>query len=152
MPRKSRSPDELRACACFRLRKLARRVTQMYDHALAPAGLTSSQFALLACVLGTPDMSIGELADELVMDPTTLTRTLRPLERQKLIRLAFDANDRRRRVVVPTVAGRAALRASLKMWSDVQQKVRRQLGRSEFETLVGSLDRSLDRLTSQSRI
>ena len=47
-------PDRLNFanCSCFNLRRAARRVTQVYDHALAPSGLKATQFALLAVLEG----------------------------------------------------------------------------------------------------
>ena len=49
--------DELRKimeCTCLRMRRATRLVTQLYDHALGPSGLTVSQFGLLAYLLGEP--------------------------------------------------------------------------------------------------
>src|SRR3989442_15123511 len=67
------------ACTCFRLRSLTRRVTQLYDQALAPSGLTVTQYSLLAHALrqgAAPTLSA--LAPQLFTDRTTLTRHLKP--------------------------------------------------------------------------
>src|SRR5919108_1255751 len=75
-----------RACACLGFRKASRSVTQLYDHFLAPIGLRSTQLVVLlgAYVLGSSNLR--ELADELAMDRSTLTRNLKPLITQKLLR------------------------------------------------------------------
>ena len=39
-------------CTCMRMRRATRRVTQLYDRALEPAGLTVNQFGLLAYLHG----------------------------------------------------------------------------------------------------
>src|SRR5712691_10551422 len=65
-------------CACASLRRAARAVTQAYDAALQGTGLRATQFTLLQALERTgttPQMALGEL---LALDPTTLSRTLRP--------------------------------------------------------------------------
>ena len=78
---KQPTPGQVSGCVGFRLRKLSRRVSQVYDQMLTPLDLTGTQFSLLSNLATSPGLAIGELADRLMMDPTTLTRTLRPLER-----------------------------------------------------------------------
>src|SRR5580692_4033045 len=78
------SVRELRNCTCSQLRRAGRQVTQLYDRALEPAGLTIGQFGLLAYLstAGAENpggIAIGALADARGMDPTTLTRNLKPL-------------------------------------------------------------------------
>ena len=138
--------EETTGCACLRLRKVTRRVTQLYDHALSPAGLTGPQFSVLAHLKGATDLSIGELAERMVMDPTTLTRALRPLERDGLVAVVPGEHDRRRRVIMLTAAGRAAFRQAVPLWREAQRELARVLGRDGFRSLVSSLDFSLGRL------
>ncbi len=73
-PPRSSTPSQ---CTCFRLRRASRRVTQVYDHALAPVGLSLNQYSILRRSEREPRV-LGELADELGMDRTTLTRNLSP--------------------------------------------------------------------------
>src|SRR5438046_7461249 len=100
------------ACTCLRLRKDARRITQVYDGYVEPFGLTITQFGLLAHLRVLDGISVGALAEKLVMDPTTLTRNLRPLEREGLVRLERDPADRRSRTLHLTDQGRETLRAA----------------------------------------
>src|SRR5207302_1262306 len=68
-------------CACANLRRAARAVTRDYEAALKATGLNPTQHTLLQALdlLGlSPQGALGEL---LAIDSTTLTRTLRPLER-----------------------------------------------------------------------
>jgi len=145
---KPKPEEQWGRCTCLRLRKLTRRVTQMYDQALAPAGLTSSQFSLLAFLSVRGDTSIGALADELLMDPTSLTRTLRPLEKRRLLKVAVARDDRRRRDVAVTEAGRAAFREALPRWRKVQADLADLMGSPRFDELNRSLDDSLRQLTA----
>src|SRR5690606_24493942 len=99
--------NQASSCTCFRLRRAARQVSQLYDHALAGAGLTVNQYSLLRHAR-TPQ-SLGELAASLGMDRTTLTRNLRPLLRDGLLAEVRD-EDPRRRVVALTAADRKSTR------------------------------------------
>ena len=142
--------EELTACPCLRLRQVTRRVTQIYDQALAPAGVTSSQFSLLSYLQMLRSPSIGELADRMMVDPTTLTRTLRPLEAAGLIVIASDRNDRRRRTVASTDAGRAAFRKAVPLWRRAHAALGNRLGASGLATLQTALDLPLRRLESDA--
>jgi hypothetical protein len=79
-------------CTCLGLRKAARAVTQMYDQTLKPAGLRSTQFSLLVAAERAGPRGIGELAELLVMDRTTLTRNLKPLLVRGLLERAEGAD------------------------------------------------------------
>lgn len=133
-------------CACGRLRKLTRRASQMYDHALAPSGLTGSQFSILARLWRDDDASMSSLAESMFMDPTSLTRTLKPLEKRKLIKIASAKDDRRRRNITITDAGRATFREAVPRWRAVQAQFAEALGERAFEALDRSLDLSLQQL------
>ena len=114
-------------CICFNLRKAARAVTQEYDAALQPSGLKATQFSLLAMAERLGPGPMARLAEELVMDRTTLTRNLRPLEKQGLIRIQ-PGEDRRARLVEVTPAGRDALARALPLWQRTQARMREGLG------------------------
>ena len=89
MPRASLAATSVTAsvtdCTCFNLRKAARAVTQYYDDALRPSGLRVTQFSLLSVIKQFGTVNIGTLADEAVMDRTTLTRNLKLLEQEGLV-------------------------------------------------------------------
>ena len=125
-------------CTCFGLRKAARAVTQIYDRALKPAGLRATQFSLLVAAERAGPCAIGELAELLVMDRTTLTRNLKPLLDQGLLE-SVEGADRRRRPVAITAQGRAALARALPYWREAQASLAGSLGRSRWWRLLGDL-------------
>ncbi|MGO9136039.1 MAG: MarR family winged helix-turn-helix transcriptional regulator [Methylovirgula sp.] len=135
---------EVADCTCARLQRTTRRVTQIYDRALAPVDLTVNQFGLLARLYGArllqrDGMSIKALADMLGMDSSTLTRNLKPLEARGLIDSAIDPNDGRARLIAITAAGTAKLAQALPHWRSAQREVKRQLGSAasgELRTLL----------------
>ncbi len=127
------------ACTCFNLRKAARILTRRYDRALAPIGLKATQFSVLASLYGMGPVSIGTVAERLGMDRTTLTRNLRPLEKQGLIGVSVDLEDRRGRDVTLTPAGEARLGQALPLWEEAQAETLSRLGDDGWQELTSRL-------------
>ncbi|WP_447730805.1 MarR family winged helix-turn-helix transcriptional regulator [Pseudoxanthomonas suwonensis] len=139
--------NQASSCTCFRLRRAARQVSQLYDHALAGAGLTVNQYSLLRHAR-TPQ-SLGELAASLGMDRTTLTRNLRPLLRDGLLAEVRD-EDPRRRVVALTAAGRQRLARARPLWQRAQRRIDALLGGATLSRLHAGLD-ALDAALARER-
>jgi len=137
-------------CTCFRLRKLTRRLTQLYDGHLAPAGLRLTQYSLLANLVRGGPATMSALADLLEMDRTTLTRNLKPLAQAGLVQVGAGS-DARERLVSATEAGRAAWSAAREHWRRAQDEVNRVLGVEQVVALHGALDGSLETLRNQAR-
>ncbi|MBF2008666.1 MAG: winged helix-turn-helix transcriptional regulator [Chlorogloeopsis fritschii C42_A2020_084] len=132
-------------CTCFNLRKASRVVTQLFDEVLQPSGLLVNQFTLLAAINIAGSAPITRLAQELVMDRTTLTRNLKPLERQGLIQIE-PGKDQRTRVVSLTAEGYAALEKALPLWEEAQTLVVEQLGQQRWSILLKSLSDTVSTL------
>src|SRR5258707_2971121 len=86
-------------CNCLAVRQAARHITQFYDQLLAPSGLRTTQFSILAKLRRKGPLTINALAAAMVMDRTTLGRNILPLERDGLIAVAPGNDDRRSRVL-----------------------------------------------------
>jgi DNA-binding MarR family transcriptional regulator len=108
-------------CNCLALRQAARHVTQFYDQHLAGAELRTTQFSILAKLKGFGPLTINALARELVMDRTTLGRTMLPLERDGLISIGDSAHDGRSKELALTKAGVERLRRAAKLWIKAQK-------------------------------
>ena len=126
-------------CTCFGLRKAARAVTQLYDAALEPSGLRATQFSLLASLRIEGPLTISRLAEAMVMDRTTLTRNLRPLDKQGLVAVA-PGRDRRTRRVRLTARGRTRFTQAFPLWQRVQARMTRGLGAARRKHLLAELD------------
>jgi DNA-binding MarR family transcriptional regulator len=133
------------SCAALRFRKAARRVSQLYDGCLAAYGLTITQYGLLAHILRLDGISIGALASELVMDPTTLTRNLRPLRKRNLVALVVADADKRARVLRLTADGLALLKEARPGWEAAQLQMAEVLA-EDLAPLSDAIDRMLARL------
>ena len=135
-------------CTAARVRKAARVVSLIFDRHLEPYGLTITQFGLLAYINTFDGIGIGELAGKLVMDPTTVTRNLRPLQGRGLVAFAADPKDKRARQLHLTAAGRDAYKTAKPGWAKAQHEVESTLGSADTTSLHVSLDRALEKLTA----
>lgn len=131
--------DRLTASICnaTALRKASRRVSALYDEALKPIGLKTTQFAILA-ELGrrrADPPTMRALADALVMDRSGLGHTLRPLERDGYLGFRDDEADRRRRLVVLTRKGIDALAEGRALWRSAQDRFDAVYGAEEANAL-----------------
>jgi DNA-binding MarR family transcriptional regulator len=109
---------------------------------LRPSGLRATQLTLLMVInaLGEPS-SITELAEQLVMDRTTLARDLRPMEAAGWVAVA-PGKDRRTRMVRLSPAGGVALRDAAPLWRAAQAAlVDRGVGEGEWARLRHDLAR-----------
>lgn len=120
------------------LRKTARAVTQFYDEVLDASGLRATQFTLLVAVALTEPPTMSRIARALVMDRSTLTRNLRPLEAAGLVETA-GGKDRRTRFVRLTPHGRDRLRAAMPLWEQAQHQVVRRVGGSRWRDILRQL-------------
>ena len=125
-------------CASFNLRKASRLMAQAYDRYLQPSGLTNTQFTLLAVASSRGPISITELAGELGMDRTTLTRNLKLVEREGLVQVTAG-RDARTREVRLTANGHEAFQKAIPLWQEAQTRVVEALGRAHWRDLVKEL-------------
>ncbi len=129
---------DVKNCTNFNLRKAARVVTHLYDEMLKPSGLRSTQYSLLTVLsLGGAD-TISNLAHQLVMDRTTLTRNLKPLQSQGWIK-RVPGEDRRTRAWTITAPGRKVLAQALPLWKKAQKDTVSLLGKERWNGLLDHL-------------
>ena len=126
-------------CACLKVRMAARAVTRAYDSALRPIGLRATQLSMLVAIAIASAISIAALASFLGMDRTTLTRNLRPLEKEGLISVGPEG-WRRSRTLEITKKGRSRLREALPLWERAQDALRQKLGDQAWVGVRHSLD------------
>jgi DNA-binding MarR family transcriptional regulator len=126
-------------CNCYAVRAAARHVTQAYDQFLAPTGLRTTQFSILAKLKRRGPLTINALADDMVMDRTTVGRNILPLERDGLIRTAPSASDGRAKELHLTAAGLRRLEAAAKRWRDAQSHFDETFGAKRAAELRGLL-------------
>ena len=126
------------ACACGRLRRATRALTQLYDDLMAPSGLRVTQFSLLGALARGGTARMADLADALLLDRTALSRTLAPLVLRGLVSIV-SGRDARTREVSLTRVGAKALRAAQPQWKRAQIQVANKLGVDRLEALIATL-------------
>lgn len=127
-------------CNCLSLRQATRRVTQLYDQALAPVGLRATQFSLLLQTEALGPILLQPLAEVMVMDRATLGHNVRPLLGRGLVQLEVG-RDRRSRELSITQAGRDLLVEARALWRQAQDAFETEMGRNTASALRGLLHR-----------
>lgn len=112
-------------CLCLATQRAARALARRFDAAFRPVGLTNGQFSLLMALNRPVPPSIGQVADLLAMDRTTLTAALKPLARRGLVAVTPDRDDRRARRLALTSKGHATLAKALPIWRREHARVER---------------------------
>lgn len=132
------------------MRRADRALNRLYDEALRPSGLATTQYALLSILAraGRPLLH-SDLAERQEMAGTTLSRTLKPLARDGLVRIE-PGDDRRTRLVAITPEGEAALERARPLWCSVQDRVVADLGEERAEHLLAELAHLMARLHRQT--
>ena len=129
-------------CLCFRARRISRVLTRLYDEALRPLGIQSTQLSVLSAIAkgGEGGNLMARMAEGLAMDLTTLSRNLRPLEKAGLVRIERQPSDRRVRVALLTSEGERVLAGALPLWRTAHERVTQALGLDAAAELRGRLD------------
>ena len=134
-------------CTNFKLRQLMRRVANHYDAEMAKCGLKTTQYSLLSHVLKLGPIRPGDLATEMKMDASTLTRNLRPLVDAGWVTLKAGT-DARSRLVHITDAGRDKRAEAQRHWKTAQLALNEALGVERVMALHALVDDSLDLLAA----
>ena len=124
------------ASRCIGLRTLctARAITRHYDHALRSTGITITQFTLIVTIARMAPESISQIAELLYMERTSVSRNLKLLEKQELIRRG-DVKEARKRPVALTTKGQKILREAYVCWNEAQSAIEDHLAPEDLGTM-----------------
>lgn len=128
-------PDAIAPCNCSALRQAARHITRLYDRELAAAGLGLNQYSILSRLARLGPCTIRALAENLVMDRSTLGHLLRPLLKRGLLKLEASREDRRSRVIRLTSAGKSLLARARPLWAKAERIFESNIGVSPAREL-----------------
>ena len=126
-------------CLCQNVRRAARAISRMFDEALAPIGIKSSQFNILIAIAARESSSAAEISSLLAMDRTTLSRNLKPLRTAGYLTCAGGAG-RRADSVTLTATGENLLARAAPLWRTAQSGLTQRLGSSIASQLLAGLD------------
>ena len=128
-------------CVCNNLHQTTRVVSRIYAEEMRPCGIKRSQFSILAYLQSLGVIQLTELADLMIMDRTTLSRNLKPLERKGLVFVKKSPNDARARELRLSKEGKAKFREALKYWTRAQKKLLKLFGKKNWQDLESTLHR-----------
>jgi DNA-binding MarR family transcriptional regulator len=122
MPISGETDMQKAKCFATSVRKASRRLTQLYDDTLAPSGLRSTQYSILAQLAArSASPTLTELAEAMVSDRSSLGHALRPLVRDGYVALRRGETDRRTQQIVLTDRGRDKFREGRAHWRMAQK-------------------------------
>lgn len=127
-------------CVSASLRRATRAVTRLYDEQMQHVEMRGTQFTLLQILERTGPITQGKLGDLLALDSTTLTRSLRLIQKEGWI-ASVPGDDRRERYYKITAVGKKKLQLAKERWKEAQAKLRKRLHAGEWETLHHLADR-----------
>jgi DNA-binding MarR family transcriptional regulator len=129
-------------CACSNFRKASRALTQLFDHALQPSGLRSTQLIILLEIAVARSMTAPQLARRLVMDPSTLARNLNLIAKKDWIKFQSRENRRGQEISL-TRQGARAIQRAVPLWRRAQTAFAEKLGEKRWRSLQSDLSASV---------
>jgi DNA-binding MarR family transcriptional regulator len=114
------------------LRRTARAVTRLYDDALRPSGLRSTQFTILSVLAHAGPTAQKDLAQTLMVDTTTLTRSLKLLRTPRWV-TPVAAEAARDLIWAITEHGIEKLAEAQPIWQSIQDTLVRRMGKREWQ-------------------
>jgi DNA-binding MarR family transcriptional regulator len=114
-------------------------VTQYFDKAFQPIDLRVTQFALLADISSREKTTVGDLADILLMDQTTVTRNIEILKKKGYVDVRMGEDDSRKRYISITKIGIDVLNEALPLWNNAQLVIEQGIGEEKFKEFLNTL-------------
>jgi DNA-binding MarR family transcriptional regulator len=136
------APQPPAGCTSLKLRQLSRRVSQHFDRIVAGAGLKTTQYSLLSNIARLAPVRPGDLAAQMEMEASTLTRNLQPLVALGWVAVG-PGDDGRSRCVTITEAGRAKRTEAQRDWKRAQLALNERLGEANVARLHALIDACL---------
>lgn len=110
------------------LREAARKVSALYDEALAPFGINIAQFSLLRRIARLQPVSMTDLARNAQLDRSTIGRNVRVLERMQLVQSGRGDVDQREALINLSDQGADLLETAGPAWDCCQSAMEARLG------------------------
>ncbi|MFQ5741371.1 MAG: MarR family winged helix-turn-helix transcriptional regulator [Acidobacteriota bacterium] len=123
------------ACVADKFRLLNRVITQLYDQALRPTGMTTSQMNILTVVAKYGETAPHQVRDWLHMEKSTLSRNVRRLQQNGWLTV-HQSDKGRTHSLKLTSKGSRALRKGLPLWESAQKEAEAILGRAGIEEIM----------------
>ncbi|BAN25397.1 MarR family winged helix-turn-helix transcriptional regulator [Caballeronia insecticola] len=113
-------------CYCTQFRRSANALTSIYDEALRPVGLKITQHTLLRGLDRLGSATYNEIAAELSLDKTTISRNIKLLIDAGWVEVSSD-DDARYKLAKLSLAGKRVLKEAEPHWRAAQNQVEKEL-------------------------
>jgi DNA-binding MarR family transcriptional regulator len=133
-------------CLYYSSNALARIMTRMAEDSFAPVGLSPSYAFLLMSVNKNPGILSGELAEQMMLTPSTVTRLLEKLEEKNLVRRIPEG---RNTLVFPTRDSVAMNDRIMQCWQGLYKKIVAELGMEESSRITADIYQAALKLSGQ---
>lgn len=140
IPNTGNPTDSSLVCACTILRKASRIVARFYEKRLSGTGFTATQYSILKRLYDNNPLPLIRLAEQLVMERTSLYRSIKPLVDNELIETLPSKRDKRIIEVKLTKKGRSAVEKTYSYWKNIQDDFLDIFGEKNWENLSFELD------------
>ncbi|WP_222950778.1 MarR family winged helix-turn-helix transcriptional regulator [Sphingomonas sp. JC676] len=127
-----------RDCLLTRTRRISRVITSLYDAAIRPLGINSTQVSLLVTIAKLGGASRAEIGRANYQERSTLTRNLALLLKDGWIEEL--AAEGRSRPIILSEAGRKLLVTAAPAWRAAQEEAHKLLGDQGVAALIGVAD------------
>ncbi|MDN7904033.1 MarR family winged helix-turn-helix transcriptional regulator [Burkholderia diffusa] len=125
---------------CFAVRQAARRISQFYERYLSQAGVTPSQYSILALLRERPGVTMAMLSAALVIERTALLRALKPLVGAALVTGRIEPRCRRQTFAL-TAQGETKIAEAQVHWLAAQEAFEQRFGSAQAARLRDELFR-----------
>ena len=133
-------------CYCTQVRRASSNFTKVYDEALRPQGLRITQFSMLRGLARLGEATLTALADELALDRTTMSRSVKLLIDAGWVDFSAGEEDAREKILKLSERGKKKLQDATPAWSKAQAKVEKHMQDHVKSTTNRSLIEALEAL------
>lgn len=127
-------------CFSLKLRSADRVLTQFYNECLAPEGIRATQFAVIRALKMMNEANANQLIDILVLEQASLSRLLKLLVRDDLVKELPGIDGREKRLSL-SPEGDALYGRAIKRWEVAQKQLQKHLGSNHATELLELCDR-----------
>ena len=123
----------------FLLAQASHRVSGVFHHAVEGAGLSVTEWRVLASLSGSAGETIGALSELTLTKQPTLSKIVQRMERQGLVARSDTAVDRRQTLVTLTAKGKEVAKGHTRLALEHQSRVVKPLGARDAARLIALL-------------
>ncbi len=137
------SDDISTICIAYNLRKLSRQINKFYNEKISQSGLQGTQFPLLLAIKQNQPITITKLADILDIDRTTLSRSLKLMEKKGYIFFGLQKGDNRLKNIALTAQGLSLIDQALPYWQEAQNEMEEIIGTKQWTEMLKKINQIL---------